>query len=104
MRAIPEISDAELAFGSIRALPAWTDIPDEFKRRGSVEVELFNTLFFGSDKPFQIAPREGVDQDKAVRAVRACMASWEPKHEHKEAGVAYLLNQWFEVKKGEGES
>ena len=31
-------------------------------------------------------------------AIAAILASFEPKHEHKEAGAAYLLSQWFELR------
>ena len=41
-------------------------------------------------------PKEGVDTKKALRHVKAVLGSWEPKHEHKEAGVAFLLNEWFD--------
>jgi hypothetical protein len=37
-----------------------------------------------------------VDTTKALRAVAACIGDWGPSHEHKEAGVAYLLSEWFE--------
>jgi hypothetical protein len=45
---------------------------------------------------YEIKPKEGVDVDKALRHIQAIMRSYQPKHEHKEAAVAYLLSQWFD--------
>jgi hypothetical protein len=44
--------------------------------------------------------RPGVDGDTALRHLRAIQGSFEPKHEHREAAVAYLASRWF--KKVEG--
>lgn len=41
-------------------------------------------------------PKPGVDQDKAIKAIKALLASWEPRHEHQIAGVVYLFSEWFE--------
>jgi hypothetical protein len=35
-------------------------------------------------------------RDNAFRALQACLGSFAPKHEHKIAGVAYLLSEWCE--------
>jgi hypothetical protein len=40
-------------------------------------------------------PREGVDPEKAFRAIKATLGSFAPKHQHKEAAVAYMLSCWF---------
>lgn len=45
---------------------------------------------------YGVVPKEGVDPDKAMRHLAACMRSFEPKHEHKMAGVACLMATWFE--------
>lgn len=100
MVAVPEISNTDLAFGNIQYLPEWNSIPDEFKNGRSAENKLVTKWFFGGlddDDLKRITPREGIDKKKALRACAACLRSWEPKHEHKEAGVAYLIHQWFEL-------
>ena len=40
--------------------------------------------------------KDGVDNKKAMAAISAILRSFDPKHEHKEAGVAYLFSEWFE--------
>jgi hypothetical protein len=36
-----------------------------------------------------------VDTNKALAHIQCIMMSFEPKHEHKTAGVAFLLDEWF---------
>lgn len=45
----------------------------------------------------RLTARPGVDRDKALVAIKAALGSFEPKHEHKEAGCAFLLHEWFEL-------
>lgn len=99
MFEIQEVSDIEMAFpGSVSHLmPKREDIPDEFKEfRGTKWNGIFNDWFYSGLKNMKATPRGGVDSEKALRHIKAIMGSWEPKHEHKEAAVAYLLSQWFE--------
>lgn len=97
---IPEVSDAAVAFPTTVPLPAWNDIPEEFKRRpGTPFNKIVSKLFFqgGRLSDFGLTPKEGVDEHKAMRAIRVCLGSWEPKHEHKEAGVAFMFSEWFDL-------
>lgn len=78
-------------------LPPYGSVPDEFKHgHGNKWAELVSRWFFrGLPKGTEFIPVEGIDKDKALRHVKYCLGSWEPKHEHKEAGVAYLMSLWF---------
>jgi hypothetical protein len=76
-------------------LPEWKDIPDEFKRDGNKWVELFNDMFF-NDCRADYKAKEGIDEKRAMKHIRAAMQSRVFEHSHKEAGVAYLLAQWFD--------
>jgi hypothetical protein len=95
---IPEVDDVTLAFpahviGTL--LPKWDDLPDEFKESSHRACRLAGIYFYeGGIFPL---PKEGVDHEKASRVIRACLRSFEPKHEHKMGGVGYLLDQWYEV-------
>jgi hypothetical protein len=93
-----EVSDIELAFGGDmeKLLPAWDDIPSEFKKGETKWNQLFNSIFFRGEAPGTISPVEGIDPMKAGRHIRAIMSSFQPKHEHKEAGCAYLMSLWFQ--------
>ncbi len=101
MLQIPEVSDVDIAFPANPPLPAWNDIPEKFRRyNGTPFNKIASTLFFKGGKlsDFGLTPKEGVDVNKAMRAIRCCLGSFEPKHEHKEAGVAFMFSEWFDLK------
>ncbi len=87
------ITDLELAFSTTRLLPPPEAIPEAFWR-GNAYTQLAEALFYG----FPVAPlliefKPGFDADQMQRIVRSHLASFEPKHEHKIAGVGYLISQ-----------
>lgn len=80
-------------------LPPWSDIPDEFKDHncGTKWNKIMSQWFFnGLPKGTQFKWKDGINGNDALVHLRYCLGSWEPKHEHKEAGVAYLMSQWLE--------
>jgi len=94
------VDRATAAFGASRIddyLPAWDSIPDEFKQyNGTKWNKVFSDWFYCGLAKAEWKPKSGIETSTALAHIRACMASWEPGHEHKEAGVAYLLSLWFE--------
>ena len=111
------ISGADMAFGPRNInewLPAWEDIPDEFKPgswssvngvkhyssnvsdRAAKFLNFVSDAFFLGLAELKLDPKEGVDPNVAWGHIRACMSSWDPKHEHKESGCAFLLSLWFD--------
>lgn len=97
MNPIP-VSDLEIAFpASIEKLmPKYEDIPKEFKRGDTKWNKIMSTWFFSGLKKFDPKPKNGIDVKMAIRHLKAILGSYEPKHEHKEAAVAYLMSKWFE--------
>lgn len=95
---VQEVNGLELAFGGDmkKLLPSYNEIPDEFKNDRNKWVKVVSDWFFYGLKNAQWKPKEGIDTQKALRHVKAIMGSWEPNHEHKEAGCAYLLSEFFE--------
>ena len=99
MFEIKEVSDMDMVMGGKieELLPPMQDIPDEFgickKNKWS---EFISDWVFRGIKELRLAPKDGVDPEKAIRHIRAIMSSFEPKHEHKEAGCAYLMSIWFD--------
>ena len=96
-----DIDDATMVFGAPLEmdllLPPYEKIPEEFKSKSNKWVKLFEQWFFnGLPKGTQFIQKPGIDQVKALRHVKTIMASYAPRHEHKTAGVAYLLSRWFE--------
>lgn len=94
------VSKLESVFGAgvEHLMPKREDIPDDFKNMNGKTKwnRLFSKWFYsGLPQGTRFVPVEGIDADAAMRHIRAIMSSWEPKHEHKEAAVAYLLSIWF---------
>lgn len=97
MFPIHEVTTVELAFPAnvIQHMPKWEDIPDEFQKGDTRENEFITQWFFRGIKKFKLIPREGVDGNKALNHIQMILASFEPKHEHKEAACAFLVREWF---------
>ena len=96
-----QINDSRLGFKTpsmSELLPPYAEIPPEFKDFNGHNKWLQTTTdwFFCGLTGAQWTPKEGIDTAVALRHLSAIMWSWEPKHEHKEAGVAYLMSQWFD--------
>lgn len=99
-RALPpllprEITLLDVAFPAHPPLPAWEDIPEEFQR-GNRWSEIANLLFFQGGKlsDHGLHLRPDIDGAMAMANLQACLGSFAPKHEHKAAGVGYLLSLW----------
>lgn len=97
---VPEISLVEAAFpaNALDWMPSMEDIPDEFKdmNGGTEWNRIVRSWFFnGLPADVEFYPAEGVDPEKAFRALEATLGSFAPKHEHKEAATAYMLSCWF---------
>ena len=91
---IEEVTDLDMAFGTTKYLPNYSDVPDDFKGRNKW-TDLFDHIFYKGSEGITVGLKDGVDGNKAFRWIRAHMASFEPKHEHKTAGVAFKMSQWF---------
>lgn len=93
------VREGDIAFGGdvTSLLPAWDEIPAAFKSDAHPFNQVVTQWFFGglpAETEFQ--PKPGVDPNAAILHVAAIMRSFQPKHEHKNAGCAYLLSLWFE--------
>lgn len=92
------VDDVRLAFpsGISHLMPRYADIPDEFKRMKNPWCEWQSKWFYGGLSSWP-KMKPGIDQVKAKRHLAAIQRSFEPKHEHKEAAVAYLASLWMEL-------
>lgn len=95
-----EVSATDLIFGPRdinKMMPAYHEIPSEFYDRSNKWHDVFGHWFFtGLPEGTEFLPKEGIDLSKALAHIRSVMGSFEPKHEHKMAGVAFLMNEWFQ--------
>jgi hypothetical protein len=97
---VKKVSDVDLAFGGNMSdlLPPYSDIPEEFQNMNNRTKwnKLISDWFYVGLNSLDLKPKESIDVNGAIRHIKAILASWEPKHEHKMAGCAYLMSLWFD--------
>jgi hypothetical protein len=95
-----KVIDVEIAFGGDigELLPSMDDIPDEFDLPGNTKWNKIISMWFFQGLPpeTKFIPKDGIDSNDALRHIAAILRSFEPKHEHKESGCAYLMSLWFD--------
>ena len=95
-QSLDTITDLEMAFGTTKLLPPYGVVPEPFKH-GNGYTRLIDCLFSGQPLPGgEILFRQGFEDPAAPaalnRVVIAHLRSYEPKHEHKIAGLGYLVS------------
>lgn len=97
------VSALEMAFGTTRLLPKPDQIPNEFflncpRTAAQDYLDLVNALFYNRPLPeMNLEFIGGHEQAAVVKCVRAHLVSREPKHDHKMAGVAFMLSQMIKL-------
>lgn len=94
-----DLEDFEIVFAANceKFLPSMKEIPEEFHNRRHPYVNFAGRIFFSGSDGLKFKPKEGIDPKKALRQLRAALSTFEPKHEHKMAGVGYLLSLFFDI-------
>jgi len=79
-------------------MPKYEEIPEEFRNRNSQNkwLQFQRSWFFNGLNTTGLVSKKDIDLVTAIRHLSAIQRSYEPKHEHKEASVAYLASLWFE--------
>lgn len=99
---LDSISDPEAVFSTQRLLPDWADIPVPFQQ-GNAYTKLAEAICFSGPLPEgEIVLRKNFDDPGAPaalnRCVRAHLLSFGPSHNHKIAGVGYMISQVCELR------
>jgi hypothetical protein len=96
---IEATTDLEFVWGTTRCLPPWEIIPEEFReyygsRKANIYIKMADSFFCGDPlPPGNVAFNEGFSlSPNLMRFIMAHMKSFDPKHEHKIAGVAYMIS------------
>lgn len=76
-------------------LPETKDIPANYENKKQWE-DLIQRWFFQGLSDVKMEPKEGVDPQYITRHIGIIIQSFEPKHEHKVSGAAWLLSLWLE--------
>lgn len=101
---VPAFSDAEVAFGaSEKHYLGRSAIPAEFYNGRHAMCDVASSLFFKGGKlaDHGIKFKDDIDQLAAMKAIRALLGSWAPKHEIKIGTVGIALANWCEPIEGE---
>lgn len=90
------VAPGDLVFGGNLnvLLPAWEEIPAEFKSENKWTQIVSDWFFYGLKKP-RFDAKPGIDAKAAIQHLQAVLKNWGCAHEHKTAGVAYLMSLWF---------
>lgn len=97
--AVPDFDQPTVVFGAPRsAYLTEEQMGREFYAMRGRHCDVASALFFGGGKlaDHGLRFRPGIDRVKAFNAIRAMLASFEPKHEIKIGTVGYALSQWCE--------
>lgn len=99
-----EVDEATFIFPSSVVgvlLPERHEIPEHFDmfspKKAHPWMDLIQGMFFGSYNEMWFSQRDGVDVTEAVRHISAVLRSFQPKHEHKVEGAAYLMSMWMKA-------
>jgi hypothetical protein len=93
------VTDLDTAFGGSldRLMPAYESIPAEFRDRDNTKWHKAQSKwFYEGIKASDFKPKDGIDPTQALRHLKCIQGSFEPKHEHKMAAVAWLMSLWFD--------
>jgi len=100
---IQSVTKVDVAFGGgYKFLPPYETIPAEFKNDVNPFVRLANDLMYkgvpGPKTPsMTLRPDLVPVAPKIPDFMGSILSSFQPKHEHKIAGAAFLLSQMFTV-------
>lgn len=100
-----ELRDVDKAFPAhaLDWMPEHDDIPERWREadESDWQVRLWRNLMFRGLTDIQLAPRDKswgqVEVDRAWTHLQAILGSFAPKHQHKEAALAFLTDRWFEA-------
>ncbi|MCY1285834.1 hypothetical protein D9M68_343120 [compost metagenome] len=94
---VGSITEAELEHSTVKFLPKWEDIPADF-RTGNLYTQLAQARLLDYPMPgISITFLPGFDDERACMAIDRCITAhlkaFAPRHEHRIAGVGYMISQ-----------
>jgi len=95
-----EVNDATLVFpaGIPNLLPPAKELPLEFVDESyNLWKEIASSFIYGTELKQDLRILPSLDSKTAQRHIQSIVGSFEPKHEYKEAAVAFLLSKWCKV-------
>lgn len=96
---IPVFTKLDTVFGNVEMMPPYEEIPAEFKSPYNKWCKLFGKLFYKGSAGIYFSKKKNVsveDFNRVAIFIQSIMASFAPKHEHKESAVAYLFSLYLD--------
>lgn len=92
------VTALEMSFGGKmdKLLPPLSDIPVEFKKPNKWTKIQSKWFYEGLPVGTEFSFKPGIDGNAALRHLKTIQGSFEPKHQHKEAAVAWLMSLWVD--------
>lgn len=93
----PAFDGLSAAFGARLAdYPRMEAVPKQFQEHSGPYQNVVSSLFFRGGKlsDYGLDFKPSIDRSAAMTALRALLGSFDPKHEHKTAVVAWALSEW----------
>lgn len=92
-----EVDDVTIAFPAqiMHMLPPWALVDNDEVRYSEWENFANHWFSLGIPADAQFWLKDGIDGEAMVRHVRAVQGSFQPKHQHKAGGLAFLFSHWF---------
>lgn len=95
MMPVPLVSPHDVNFGRGDYLPERPAIPADFFCVENPYNKLLRRWFGGGIRMSEIMPRMGINQCDGILAIKALLNYNHAPREHRIAGGAYLMSQWF---------
>lgn len=94
---LDSITDAELELSTVKLLPRWEEIPDDF-RNGNLYTRMAEARLLDYPMPgISISFLPGFDDEQACKVIDRCITAhlnaFTPRHEHRIAGVGYMISR-----------
>ncbi|WP_042877546.1 hypothetical protein [Cupriavidus necator] len=94
---VDSITEAELELSTVKLLPKWDDIPEDF-RNGNLYTRMAEARLLDYPMPgISISFLPGFDDAGACQTIDRCITAhlnaFAPKHEHRIAGVGYMISK-----------
>jgi len=93
----PHTKDMVMAQASnvLALMPAYNEIPSEFNSHSNLWHKATDKWFFEGIDKRAFTVKDGINANDAFHHLYMIISSYQPKHEHKTAGIAYLMSMWF---------
>ncbi|MEM5428794.1 hypothetical protein [Cupriavidus oxalaticus] len=94
---VDSITEADVQSSTVKLLPGWDDIPADF-RNGNLYTQLAEARLLDYPLPsISISFLPGFDDAGACQAIDRCIRAhlnaFAPRHEHRIAGVGYMISK-----------